>query len=162
MKTLFILRHAKSSWDNHDLADFDRPLNAEGLEAATFMGNLLHEKQIQPDTIISSPAKRAKQTAILVRETAQFEKKIQYEEKVYEASPLTLVQIISAVDDKNESLLLVGHNPGFEGLIKLLTGETLDLPTAGFVTVNLRIDSWTETTAGSGSIESFTSPKSNL
>jgi phosphohistidine phosphatase len=160
MKKLFMLRHAKSSWDNHDLADFDRPLNAEGLEAAPFMGNFFYEKQVQPDVIISSPAKRAKQTAILVRESAQFDSKIQYEEKVYEASPLTLVQIISALDDKHESLLLVGHNPGFEGLIKLLTGEALDLPTAGFVTINLQINSWSETTAGSGKLELFTSPKS--
>lgn len=158
MKTLFLLRHAKSSWENSDLADFNRPLNSRGLEEATFMGNLMYRNQIQPDVILSSPAKRAKQTAILVKETALFEKPIQYEEKIYEASPLTLMQIISRQDEAKESVFLVGHNPGFEGLIKLLTNETLVFPTAGFAKITLRADLWNDTAAGSGRLELFASP----
>lgn len=159
MKTLFLFRHAKSSWENSELADFERPLNSRGLDDATFMGTLIYENQIKPDVILSSPAKRAKQTAILVRETAQLEKPIQYEERIYEASPLTLMQIVSRQDDSKESVFLFGHNPGFEGLVKLLTGENLDFPTAGFAKISLRIDSWSDISANCGRMELFASPK---
>ena len=158
MKTLFLFRHAKSSWENPDLADFERSLNSKGLSDATFMGTLIYENQIQPDLILSSPAKRAKQTAILIKETAQFEKKIQYVEKIYEASPLTLLQIISAAEDKNESLILFGHNPGIEDLIKILTGEVLAFPTAGFAKISLKVESWSEIEAGCGTLDLFASP----
>jgi phosphohistidine phosphatase len=158
MKTLFLFRHAKSSWDKADLADFERSLNSKGLDEATFMGTLIYENQIQPDLILSSPAKRAKQTAILIKETAQMDKKIQYDEKIYEASPLALMQIISEVEDKNEAVMLVGHNPGLEGLIKALTGEALDFPTAGFAKIGLSIESWREINPDCGSLDLFASP----
>ena len=159
MKTLFILRHAKSSWENSDLSDFERPLNSRGLEEATFMGNLMYEKQIQPDLILSSPANRAKQTAILVKENAQMGNEIQYEENVYEASQLRLLQIISRIEDKNETVLLVGHNPGLEGLIKVLTGAEQPLSTASLAKIILQIDSWNEAGANCGQQEFFASPK---
>ena len=158
MKTLFILRHAKSSWKNSDLADFNRPLNPRGLEDATFMGALIYQNKFQPDVILSSPAKRAKQTAILVKETAQLEKTIQYEEKIYEASPLTLIEIISRLEYEQESAFLIGHNPGLENLIKFLTGEALILPTAGFARIALQIDSWSGISADCGQLELFASP----
>ena len=162
MKTLFILRHAKSSWDNADLADYDRPLNSRGLGEATFMGNLLYQHQIQPDLILSSPAKRTKQTAVLVKETGQLEKKIQYEEKIYEASPLALLQIVSGIEDKNETVLLIGHNPGLEGLIKILTGKEHELTTASLVKINLQIEKWNDVAANCGSQEFFISAKNEM
>lgn len=158
MKTLYLLRHAKSSWANSDLSDFERPLKSRGLEDATFIGTLIFQNQIKPDVILSSPAKRAKQTAILVRETGQLEKPIQYEERIYEASPILLLQILFGVEDSNESVFMVGHNPGFEQLINLLTGESIDLPTAGFAKISLHIDSWSEIDAGRGKLELFASP----
>lgn len=162
MKTLFILRHAKSSWDNADLADFDRPLNSRGLRAATFIGNFIYENKIQPNLILSSPAKRAKQTIVLVKETALLERKLRYEEKIYEASPLTLLHILSEVEDKNETIMLVGHNPGLEGLIKLLTGEEPTMPTAGFAKVNLNIEKWSDVATNCGQLESLIRPKDEL
>lgn len=162
MKTLFILRHAKSSWKDAGLADFERPLNARGLDEAAFMGNWIYKNQIQPDLIISSPAKRTKQTAILVRETAQLAAQIRYEERVYEASPLTLLEIVSEASDENETLMLVGHNPGLEGLIKVLTGEDLALPTAGFVKINLKIEKWSELVAGAGHLELLMCPNEKI
>lgn len=158
MKTLFILRHAKSSWKNSDLADFNRPLSSRGLEDATFMGTLIYQNKFQPDVILSSPAKRAKQTAVLVKETAQLEKTIQYEEKIYEASPLTLIEIISRLEYEQESVFLIGHNPGLENLIKFLTGEALILPTAGFAKIALQIDSWSGISADCGQLQLFASP----
>ncbi|CAN5163676.1 histidine phosphatase family protein [soil metagenome] len=159
MKTLFILRHAKSSWNNSDLADFDRPLNERGLEAAPLMGNVIYENQFQPDLIISSPAKRAKQTAILVRASAQIEGAIQYDEKIYEASPRRLLQIVSEQNDKLESLMLVGHNPGFEGLLKLLTGESQTMATANLAVIDLQIEGWSEIDANCGTLRVLISPK---
>lgn len=162
MKTLFILRHAKSSWENAELADFDRTLNPEGLEEAAFIGGLIGENQIQPDLILSSPAKRARQTADLVKEIARLKVEIQFEEKIYEASPLTLLHIVSGLEDKNETILLVGHNPGLENLIKLLTGEAQPLPTAGLAKINLQIETWSRTAANSGQREWFVSPKDKM
>jgi phosphohistidine phosphatase len=162
MKTLFILRHAKSSWENADSSDFDRVLNAEGLEEAVFMGNQIGKNQIQPDLILCSPAKRAAQTANSVKEAAGLDKEIQFEEKIYEASPLTLLHVISGIEDKNEIVLLVGHNPGLENLIKMLTGEAQSLPTAGLAKINLQVQSWSDIAANSGQQESFISPKDKM
>lgn len=153
------MRHAKSSWNNSDLADFDRPLNERGLEDAPLMGNVMYENQFQPDLIISSPAKRAKQTAILVRAAAQIEKEIQYDEKIYEASSRRLLQIVSEQNDKLESLMLVGHNPGFEELLKNLTGEFQTMPTATLAVIDLEIDSWSETKLNCGTLRVLIRPK---
>lgn len=159
MKTLYILRHAKSDWSNSELADFDRPLNERGLEAAPLIGQIIYENQFQPDLIVSSPAKRAEQTAILVRAAAQIEGEIQYDERVYEASSHRLLQIASEQDDKHESLMLVGHNPGFETLLKLLTGELQMMKTANLAVVDLQIENWSEIGANCGTLRVFIKPK---
>lgn len=159
MKTLMLLRHAKSSWDNPDLSDFSRPLNPRGLEAATYIGTVIYNNHLQPDLIISSPAKRAKQTAVLVKETSQTPAKIHYEEKVYEASPLTLLQVVAGLDDAVRTVLLVGHNPGMEGFIKLLTDEAQTMTTATLVKINLYSDKWSEVSASRGTLEMLIRPK---
>ncbi len=142
MKTLFILRHAKSSWDDTDLADFDRPLNRRGLKTAPLVGETIHKNKFQIDSIISSPAKRAEQTAVLVKEAAQIAAEIQFDDRIYEASPQRLLQIASELDDKIKSVMLVGHNPGLEGLLKMLTEEGESMPTAALAVVDLKIDNW--------------------
>lgn len=159
MKTLLILRHAKSSWDNPDSSDFDRPLNSRGLEAVPLMGNVIYQKNLQPEIIISSPAKRAKQTAILIKETAQIEAKIRYEDGIYEASPLRLLQIVSEVEDKNGMILIVGHNPGLESFIKMLTGEIQSMPTAAFAKIDMQIDCWSDIAADCGRLDFLVRPK---
>src|SRR5215203_123207 len=136
MKTLFVLRQAKSSWDNPDWADFERPLNSNGLDAARFIGTLIYDRRLEPQTIISSPAKRAKQTAVLVKELAGISKSVIVDERIYEASPLTLFNLIREFDEKWESVLIVGHNPGFENLVRLLTGETVQIPTAALAKIS--------------------------
>jgi phosphohistidine phosphatase len=162
MKTLLILRHAKSSWDNPDIADFDRPLNSRGLEAMPVMGGVLFKNNLQPQKILSSPAKRAKQTAILIKETAQIEGKITYVEGIYEASPLRLLNIVSEVEDKVESVLLVGHNPGLEGFVKMLTRESYELPTATIVKIDLDIESWHDITVNRGKVSLYVRPKDKM
>lgn len=162
MKTLFVLRHAKSSWDNTDLSDFERPLNSRGLDAARFIGSLIYERNLQPQIIVSSPAKRAVQTAVLVKEIAEINKPIEFDERIYEASPLALFNLIREFDDKFESVLLVGHNPGFENLVRMLTGENLEMPTAALARINLDLENWRETEADSHELEFLIRPKEEL
>lgn len=162
MKTLLILRHAKSSWDNPDIAVFDRPLNSRGLEAVPVMGGMLYKNHIQPQKILSSPAKRARQTAILIKETAQIEANINYVEGIYEASPLRLLNIVSEVEDKVDSILLIGHNPGLEGFVKMLTRESYELPTATIVRIDLDIESWHEITVNRGKVSLYVRPKDQI
>ncbi|HEY0429101.1 MAG TPA: histidine phosphatase family protein [Pyrinomonadaceae bacterium] len=162
MKTLFILRHAKSSWANPDSSDFDRQLNEQGLKTVPMMGETMFKRQFQPALVLSSPAKRAKQTAVLIKETAQIEGKIEYDERIYEASPLRLLQVISELGEETESLMLVGHNPGLEGLIKILTGEIQPMPTAALAVIDLSAKNWNEITAESGKLRTVIRPKDDL
>lgn len=142
MKTLYILRHAKSCWADASLSDFERPLNERGIKAAPFMGKLMAEKNFQPDLILSSPAVRARQTAMMVKKAGRMQTEIHYDERIYEASPLRLMEIVSEIDNSVESVLLVGHNPGFEGLVKFLTGEFQSIPTAALAVIDLETDDW--------------------
>jgi phosphohistidine phosphatase len=159
MKRLYVLRHAKSSWDDASLADYERPLNERGLETAPFMGRLMRERGYLPDAVLSSPAKRARETARLASEAAGINLQILFDERIYEASPQTLVKVLSAVDDKAGSAMVVGHNPGMEGLIRLLAGETAAMPTAALAIVDLDIENWSEIDHLSGKLVEVLRPK---
>lgn len=159
MKTLFLLRHAKSSWDNFGLDDFDRPLNDRGLKAAPFMGKTMRDRNLLPELIVSSPAKRAKQTAGLVKDSAQIAGEIEFEEGIYAASTSELLEIASGLDDKNGKIMLVGHNPGFENLVRVLTGNYETMPTAALAVIDLEIESWSEIAPGKGNLRELLRPK---
>jgi len=159
MKTLFVLRHAKSSWENTDLSDFARPLNERGLKAAPLMGKFIYKNQLQPELILSSPAERAKQTAILVKENAQTGGEIRYDERVYEASPASLLEVIAEQSDEIESVMLIGHNPGLEGLLKILTNEAQQIPTAALAVIDLKIGKWSEINSSTGNLRTLIRPK---
>jgi len=159
MKRLFILRHAKSSWTGIDLADFDRPLNERGLQAAPFMGRYIADKGYMPDAIVSSPARRARETAELVKEYSGFEPEIGFDERIYEASPNTLREVASELPDHVDSAMIVGHNPGVEGFIRHLTGQVEPMPTAALAVVELDIDSWGKIDHLSGRVVSVIRPK---
>ena len=159
MRKLLIMRHAKSSWDNAEISDFDRPLNPRGLQAAPFMGSQIYKNNLIPDLIVSSPAKRAKQTAVLVRGSAGVETNIEFEEKIYEASPTTLLYITSEISDKYKSVLIIGHNPGIEGFIRILTSETHQMPTAAVAQISLNIEKWADISINCGQLELLMRPK---
>ena len=159
MKTLFILRHAKSSWDNADLSDYERPLNERGLEAAPLMGGVMRTNQFQPALILSSPAKRAEQTAMLVKEAAGFGGKIKFEKRIYEASQAQLLEIIREQNSQFESVMLVGHNPGLENLIRALTGEIHPMPTAALAVIDLEANRWSEINSSTGKLRTLIRPK---
>ena len=159
MKTLFILRHAKSSWENTGLSDFDRPLNERGLETAPFMGDLMKKNQFQPALILSSPAKRAEQTAALIKQTAGIGGAIQFDQRIYEASPARLLEVISDQNEKIKFILLVGHNPGLEGLLKFLTGQPQPMPTAALAVIDLKTDKWSKANSSNGNLRILIRPK---
>ncbi len=158
MKTLYLLRHAKSSWGDPDLADFDRPLNERGKAAAPFMGELIAAKGYEPSIVLCSPAERAKQTAELVKKHAGIRAEIRFDERIYEASPNALRQVVSEIDDSVESAILVGHNPGIEGFIRYLTDEVEAMPTASLAVIT-EIDSWAAISAGCGTLTTVHRPK---
>ena len=162
MKTLYILRHAKSSWDNPNIADFDRPLNDRGLKTAPFMGEIMLENNYQPELIMSSPAIRAKETVDLVKTSANLQTDIKFDEQIYEASSQTLFHIITEFDETVRSAMLVGHNPGLEGLIRTLTGENQPMPTAGLAVIDLEAENWSEITIGSGKLRTLIRPKEEV
>jgi phosphohistidine phosphatase len=149
MKTLLILRHAKSSWSNSALADSERPLNARGERDAPRMGELLRELQLVPDVIISSDAVRAHATAEAVAWAAGYTGEILLEHRLYLAGPGDITELLrTARVGKADTVMIVGHNPGLEELVAQLTGELHDLPTAALVQVLLPIHRWDELDAG--------------
>ncbi len=162
MKTLYILRHAKSSWSEPDLADFDRPLNDRGKSAGPFMGELIALKGYAPSIILCSPAARARQTVELVKESSGMEAEILFDDRIYEASPQALRQVVSEIDDSHSSVMVVGHNPGTEGFIRYLSGDLEAMPTAALAVLTLNIDEWKAVSEMCGSVEAVYRPKDEM
>lgn len=162
MKTLYLLRHAKSSCDDPSQTDFDRPLNARGLKAAPFMGELMAKKGLKPSVIISSPAMRAKTTARLAKDAGSFSAEIIFEKSIYEASPNALRAVVSEIRDEHTSALLVGHNPGIESFIRYLTGNLEPMPTAALAVIGLDIDKWCETNDNCGTLLHIFRPREEM
>ncbi len=144
MKTLTILRHAKSSWKDPTLADRDRPLNKRGKRDAPVMGQRLNQTTIRPSLIISSPAVRAWTTAkIVAREISYPKEFLQREKRLYMAGVNTLFDVVAEQDDGFNSIMIVGHNPGLtEFANELVPGVTANIPTCGLVAVEFEIDGW--------------------
>ena len=154
------MRHAKSSWLDAELSDFDRPLNQRGRLAAPFMGRYIAEHGYVPQAIVSSPAKRARETAELVKANAGFDPEIRFYERIYEASPNALRQVVSEFSDSLASAMLVGHNPGVEAFIRHLTGQIEPMPTAALAVIDLDIDSWSKIDHRTGRVVVVIRPKS--
>ena len=159
MKRLFIVRHAKSDWDNPTLDDFDRPLNKRGERNAPFMGKVLAEKGIKPDAIISSPANRALRTAELIAKEVGYEKNITPNQYIYEAYVTALQEIVEYLYDTHETVLLVGHNPGVSALAYMLCGMTEQMPTCAIVEIEFDCDSWMNASKENSKLISYDYPK---
>ena len=145
MKTLYLVRHAKSYWGDQSLADFDRSLNKRGKRDAPFMGKVLKEMEVAPDLIISSPAKRAKKTALEIAETLNYpSKKIVFKEELYDASSNDILSIVKNIDENILTAMIFGHNPGLTYLNNYISNKYIDnIPTTGIVALNLEVK-WSE------------------
>ena len=159
MKTLLLLRHAKSSWKDQGVTDFERPLNDRGRKAAELVGKFILKQNVTIDLVISSPAVRARQTIELVLKAAKRSPELRFDQRVYEASPTQLIEITSQIEDDRKSVLLVGHNPGMEELLALLVGVEMHMPTASLAKVVLSSKKWDKILAEKGVLDSFVRAK---
>ena len=146
MKTLLLIRHAKSSWNDVVLSDFDRPLNERGKEDAPQMAKRMLDKKILPDLFISSPAKRAKKTASIFMEVYNENKKnLVLIPSLYEASVVNFYNAIKIVDDKYNNIALFSHNPGITEFANSLIDNKIDnIPTCGVFAVSIKTKKWNE------------------
>ena len=162
MKTLYLIRHAKSSWDHPQLDDFDRPLNARGRRNAPFMGQLMKEKNISFDLIISSPAVRSALTAeIIATETHYPLDQIRWEQRIYEGSLFTLMQIIRDIAEPMGSVAIVGHNDEITLTANALSVQPItdNVPTCGIVGLSFATESWRKVENHTGKCILFEYPK---
>lgn len=161
MKTLILIRHAKSSWDNVTLSDFDRPLNERGLRDAPRMGKRLKEKNLAPDLVITSPANRALTTCTIISEMIGFpSERIQTDRAIYHASEEQLLYIVKNLPDFADQVMVYGHNPGFTDFINRLTKSHIDnIPTCGIVACQINVDRWGEVHWGTGKVLFYDFPK---
>jgi phosphohistidine phosphatase len=168
MKSLHLLRHAKSSWDDPVERDFDRPLNGRGHRAARRMGEWLKESGLAFDLVLASPALRIRQTIEGVEAGLGARLQAQFDKRIYMASAASLFDLVRETPDSVQALLLVGHNPGLEDLLLLATeGETSALraeaerkyPTATFSTLTLPVASWTAVAEGGANLTRFVRPR---
>jgi phosphohistidine phosphatase len=146
MKTLVIVRHAKSSWDQPALSDHDRPLKKRGYKDAPLIGAVLADWGPPVDRVLSSSAVRALETAeIIVQEMGLSLDEIQIEEDLYHASADEILEIIEEQEDELDGLMLFGHNPGMTDLVNILSDLDLyNLPTAGVVVLQYEVETWKE------------------
>jgi phosphohistidine phosphatase len=168
MKTLTLLRHAKSAWDDAVARDIDRPLNGRGRRAAVAVGQEMRAMKLRFDVIVASPARRVIET-LEELETGYGEKlSPAFDKRIYLASSAQLLELVRETDDDAASLMLVGHSPGLESLALDLTsatdGRLRDLieekyPTAALTEISLPIDRWRDARDGIGKVEHFVRPR---
>lgn len=143
MKNLLLMRHAKSSFKEGDLPDFERPLSKRGEKDASKMGKLVKDKELKPDLILSSTAQRASQTAELIADKCKYEGEIVFVQDFYLGEPEAYLTALRDLDDENtDTVLVVGHNPGLESLLQLLTDKVESLPTCAIAHLELPIRTW--------------------
>lgn len=142
MKRLLILRHAKSSWGDASLDDWQRPLAARGVADAPRVGEMLREGSLVPDLILTSDAVRARTTAQAAAAAAGYTREIVLEPSLYHATPEDVIALLNGLPDTASTVLVVGHNPGLEELVEQLSGEHYDMPTGAMAQLALPIDRW--------------------
>lgn len=160
MKTLLVMRHAKSSWADGNLGDHERPLNGRGKDDAPRMGKLLRGEGLVPDVVISSTAKRARQTAVLTAEAADYEGEIVTTDELYLAEGETYTAVLRELADPHDCVLIVGHNPGISDFLSEVGGRFVQMTTANVGQVRLDIATWGELEDGvTGELVNFWQPK---
>jgi len=166
--TLYLLRHAKSSWKDQTQSDFDRPLNKRGNKDAVDLGRHLQNTGIHPDLILLSPAKRTHETFQLLAEQLSPRPDVVNLKKLYEARMADIVREIQQQAGAVARLMVIAHNPGIESLAWHLTGDDpsnalailqLKYPTSGMTTLTFDIAKWADITPNSGTLVNFTSPR---
>ena len=161
MKTIILVRHAKSSWDDFTIPDFDRPLNDRGKRDAPVMAARLKEHGLSPDLLLSSPARRARKTARFFAEALAMDKDaIQYQEDLYLAEPPVFSRALSALDDKYTCVAVFAHNPGISAFANLSGTARIDeMPTCGVFAYTVDTDHWSKVDGAKKKFLLFDQPK---
>jgi len=161
MKTLYVVRHAKSSWDDSSTPDFERPLNNRGVKDAPKMGQFLAARGIKPDCIVTSTALRARTTAeLMAREMGISMVELVLEDGLYEASVSEVLDVVRSFDDSWASAMIFGHNPTFTSFVNTLTQSNIgNVPTCGVAQSRAQADRWTDVGRSPASLVEFFLPK---
>lgn len=158
MKTLFLLRHAKSENLTPGLSDLDRKLNESGRKQAQTLGSFLKQQNLRPDLVLCSTAARARETTEIVLGSAELAPRVDYDQAIYESGPTVLLQLISKIDNSANTALMVGHNPGMEEFVRLLTEGEEHMSTCTLAEINFDIDEWNKVLAGKGTLVQIVRP----
>ena len=158
-RTLYLLRHAKSSWKDASMPDFDRPLKGRGRDAAEQIGKRLGSEKTQPTLVVCSPAARTRETAEIVLKHSNLKADVTFEQRIYEASLRDLLHVVSDIPGDKEVVIMIGHNPGFEELLAYLSGEHRRMPTCALAKIRLDVSAWKDIKAGEGTLAWFITPK---
>ena len=161
MKTLYLIRHAKSSWEDANQSDFERPLNKRGEHDAPIMAKLLKENNFKRGLVLSSPANRAYTTAQIFAEKFQYPfDKIITDDRIYEAGIRELMTVVREIDDQIQTVLLFGHNPGLTSLTNLMGDKFIpEMPTCAIVGLKFDVNMWVQVERHGGKIFLFDYPK---
>jgi phosphohistidine phosphatase len=158
MKTLLVMRHAKSDWDASYGADHDRPLNERGVRSARIMGRVLTEAGLAPDLIVTSTAVRARSTAALASEAGSWKSETRLEPALYGSGTDTAVEVAAAAPDVSR-LMLVGHQPTWSVLVATLTGEQVDMKTATVAVIEFEMEQWSGLVGAQGNVTDVLQPR---
>lgn len=163
MKTLYLIRHAKSDWSDGTLSDFDRPLNKRGEKNAPLMGKVLSSRGVRPDLILSSPALRARTTAAILAENVGYSaERIVYEGDLYLAEAETIAEVLRNLPSPVQTVFLIGHNPGLTLFAEYITGRAIgNIPTCGIAEIVFDSEGATSLSRGSATLASFDYPKNH-
>ena len=159
MKTLMLLRHAKSSWDDSEARDFDRSISDRGKRDAPKVAEMLVKRGVLPDLIVSSPAVRARQTIEAVVDAAKLTAIPQFDDGIYGATSPVLMRLIRRLPDSAGTVMLVGHNPTFEEMVARLSGHDEHMPTAALACIQFQVGRWEDVEDGQGKLLWLVSPK---
>jgi len=158
MKTLLLLRHSKAENAAPGSSDIDRALNERGRNEAQAMGTFIRKQNLTFELVLCSPALRARETAELVLAAAEITANVRYDQRIYEASPRQLLEVISEVEEDKSAVLLVGHNPGMEELLRALTGNGEPMATGTLAKIDFNFDQWSRVTEDIGALECIVRP----
>jgi len=160
MKTLYLIRHAKSAWNEVDTSDFERKISKKGKKDVNTMGSYLSLVGIKPQLILSSCALRAQETTDLLADKIDFNGKIHYLQELYLTAVEDIREIISIQEDEIDSMFIVGHNPHLQELANTLIDDHISkFPSLGVIAINFEMSYWSEISSVRGSIDFFIFPK---
>lgn len=161
MKTLLLMRHAKSSWKDDQLNDHERPLKKRGRKDAKRMAKIIEKNQLIPELILSSSAVRAAETVDIIAENLGFDGEIIYSDALYMGEPDDFIESLKTLDNEVEKVMIVAHNPGMEAYLQIIDGEIEAMPTGGLGYLVLSLDDWNSISFETmGDLIGFWTPKS--